>query len=70
MASLPSVSPGIIPENTDRSPLRPAEGFFLFDDDVVNAELISVHLTITQPHEIGMYAGVFRKNWNRPLPGL
>ncbi|MGW3179939.1 DUF5753 domain-containing protein [Kitasatospora sp. NPDC001119] len=59
VASLPSVSLGIIPEHTDRSPLWPVEGFFLFDDDVVNVELISAHLTITQPHEIGMYAEVF-----------
>ncbi|MFB7474571.1 DUF5753 domain-containing protein [Kitasatospora sp. NPDC056184] len=59
VASLASVSLGIIPERTDRSSLWPAEGFFLFDDDVVNVELISAHLTIKQPHEIGMYAEVF-----------
>ncbi|MFD0260126.1 DUF5753 domain-containing protein [Kitasatospora indigofera] len=59
VASLPSVSLGIIPLTRDRSALWPAEGFFLFDDEQVTVELISAHLTITQPHEITAYAETF-----------
>jgi hypothetical protein len=57
--ALPSVSLGIIPQDADRSQLRPVEGFFLFDDDQASVELVSAHLTITQPHEIKMYAQTF-----------
>ncbi|MFD8750184.1 helix-turn-helix domain-containing protein [Kitasatospora sp. NPDC059577] len=57
--ALPSVSLGIIPQDADRSVLRPVEGFFLFDDEQANVELVSAHLTITQPHEVRMYAQTF-----------
>ncbi len=59
VASLPSVSLGIIPEVAGRRALWPVEGFFLFDDGLVNVELVSAHLTITQPSEIAMYARTF-----------
>ncbi|MEV6753159.1 helix-turn-helix transcriptional regulator [Streptomyces sp. NPDC051214] len=58
-AALPSVSIGIIPEDADRSALWPCEGFFLFDDHTVQVELVSAHLTITQKHEIALYAQTF-----------
>jgi transcriptional regulator with XRE-family HTH domain len=58
-AALPSVSLGIIPLNADRSALWPVEGFFLYDDEQVNVELVSGHLTITQPREIAMYGDTF-----------
>jgi hypothetical protein len=59
VASLPSVSLGIIPMNADRSALWPVEGFFLYDDQQVNVELVSGHLTLTQPREIVMYGRTF-----------
>ncbi|MGH3645929.1 MAG: DUF5753 domain-containing protein [Micromonosporaceae bacterium] len=59
VASLPAISLGIIPLNADRSTLRPVEGFFMFDDEQVNVELVSAHLTITQPREIAVYAETF-----------
>lgn len=59
VAALPSVSLGIIPDDADRSGLWPVEGFFLYDDHTVNVELISAHLTITQKHEIALYASAF-----------
>jgi transcriptional regulator with XRE-family HTH domain len=59
VASVPSVSLGIIPLTADRSTLRPVEGFFLYDDEQVNVELVSGHLTITQPREIVMYGKTF-----------
>ncbi|MBO2453641.1 helix-turn-helix transcriptional regulator [Actinomadura barringtoniae] len=57
-SSLPSVSLGIIPTQTDRA-RWPAEGFWIFDDAQVNVELVSSYLTITQPREIHDYARVF-----------
>ncbi|GAA4914192.1 helix-turn-helix transcriptional regulator [Streptomyces coeruleoprunus] len=59
VASLPSVSLGIIPQTADRTALWPVEDFWIFDDVQVNVELVSAYLTITQPHEIGMYAATF-----------
>lgn len=57
--ALPSVSIGIIPQNADRSGLWPVEGFFLYDDKLVNVELISAHLSVVQKHELAMYAKTF-----------
>jgi len=59
VGSLPSVSLGIIPIGADRSGTWPVEGFWLFDDEQATVELVSGHLTITQPIEIGMYAQTF-----------
>lgn len=57
--SLPSVSIGVIPQDADRSSLWPVEAFFLYDDELVNVELVSAHLTVLQKHEIKMYAETF-----------
>ncbi|MFC9652344.1 helix-turn-helix domain-containing protein [Streptomyces sp. NPDC056937] len=56
--ALPSVSIGIIPQSIDRA-LWPVEGFFLYDDETVNVELVSAHLTVVQHHELAMYAQTF-----------
>jgi len=58
---LPSVSLGIIPLTADRTGMWPVEGFWMFDDKEVSAELVSGYLTVTQPHEIAMYARVFEE---------
>ena len=58
-SSIASVSLGVIPLGADRSSMWPVEGFWMFDDDAVTVELVSGHLTITQAHEIGMYAAAF-----------
>jgi hypothetical protein len=55
IASLPSMSLGIIPQDTDRSLMWPVEMFFVFDSRQVSVELVSGFLTITQPREIEMY---------------
>lgn len=55
----PAVSVGIIPASPDRGVAGPAEDFWIFDNDQVNVELISGYLTVTQPHEIAMYAQMF-----------
>ncbi len=57
-ASLPSVSLGIIPAQTERT-RWPVEGFWVFDDDQVNVELVSSYLTITQPREVHEYVQAF-----------
>ncbi|MFE6638244.1 helix-turn-helix domain-containing protein [Streptomyces tendae] len=59
LATLPNVSLGVIPLSTDRTALWPVEDFWVFDDSQVNVELVSAFLTITQPHEVGMYARTF-----------
>lgn len=59
VASLPSLSLGIIPVEADRSGLWPLETFFMFDSGQVNVELVSAHLTVTQSHEVHMYEQTF-----------
>jgi len=61
VASLPSVSLGIIPMGLDRDVMWPVEDFWIFDDKQVNVELVSGWLTITQPREITMYAQTFAR---------
>ncbi|WP_377246259.1 helix-turn-helix domain-containing protein [Phytohabitans kaempferiae] len=69
VAALPSVSLGVIPLEADRSALWPLESFFLYDDEQVNVELVSGHLTVTQPREIAMYAEVFAQLANLAVYG-
>ena len=57
----PSVSLGIIPATLDRGEARPVEDFWIFDNEQVAVELVSGHLTITQPREIAMYAQTFAR---------
>ncbi|MFC9912608.1 helix-turn-helix domain-containing protein [Streptomyces sp. NPDC127197] len=59
VASLPSVSLGVIPLGTPRGAGWPVESFTMYDDAQVNVELVSAHLTITQPSEIAEYAKTF-----------
>ncbi|GAA0905239.1 helix-turn-helix domain-containing protein [Virgisporangium aurantiacum] len=58
-AALPTVSLGIVPARPDRDAAWTVEGFWIFDDVQVAVELVSGHLTITQPREIEMYAQVY-----------
>jgi transcriptional regulator with XRE-family HTH domain len=59
--AIPSVRLGIVPFTVDRSPLRPVEMFFMYDQAEVQAELVSGWYRVTQPTEIEMYADVFRR---------
>lgn len=56
---LPSVSLGVVPLDADRVLLRPVEMFFMFDDELVSAELVSGALRVTAPGEIRQYSEVF-----------
>ncbi|MGE6955146.1 helix-turn-helix domain-containing protein, partial [Staphylococcus capitis] len=49
VSALPSVSLGIIPTRPDRDGGWPVEGFWMFDMEQVAVELVSGHLTVTQP---------------------
>jgi hypothetical protein len=49
----------VIPFGVGREAAWPVESFYMFDDAEVNVELVSGHLTVTQPREIEMYAQVF-----------
>jgi transcriptional regulator with XRE-family HTH domain len=59
VASLPSVSLGIIPMGLERDVIWPVEDFWIFDERQVNVELVSGWLTLTQPREVATYAKVF-----------
>ncbi|MEU6327316.1 helix-turn-helix transcriptional regulator [Streptomyces sp. NPDC047049] len=59
LAALPHVSLGVIPLHADRTALWPVEDFWIFDETQVSVELVSAFLTVTQPHEISMYAHTF-----------
>lgn len=58
VGSLPNVSLGVVPSRPDRHRM-PVEGFWIFDAEQVNVELVSGHLTLTQPSEVGAYADTF-----------
>jgi uncharacterized protein DUF5753/helix-turn-helix protein len=59
--SLPTLTLGVIPLDADRGGMRPRETFIITDDMVVNLELVSGYLTITNSTEVAMYAGVFER---------
>ncbi|MFJ7276591.1 DUF5753 domain-containing protein [Kitasatospora sp. NPDC098663] len=59
VGSLPSVSLGVIPLGSTRGAGWPVESFTMYDDAQVNVELVSAHLTITQPAEIAEYGQTF-----------
>ncbi len=59
VASLPSVSLGVIPLGTPRGGGWPVESFTMYDNTQVKVELVSAHLTVTQPGEIAEYAKTF-----------
>jgi hypothetical protein len=59
VASLSSVSLGIIPMGLERDVVWPVEDFWIFDTTQVNVELVSGWLTLTQPREIATYAKAF-----------
>lgn len=59
VGSFPCVSLGVIPIGSTRGAGWPVESFTVYDDAQVNVELVSAHLTITQPAEISEYGQAF-----------
>jgi hypothetical protein len=68
VSALPNVSLGIVPTRLGRARM-PVEGFWIFDTSQVNVELVSGHLTITQPSEVAMYADTFTTLANMAVHG-
>lgn len=58
VGALPNISVGVVPTRLGRTRM-PVEGFWIFDTAQVSVELVSGHLTLTQPSEVGMYADTF-----------
>ncbi len=58
VSTLPQISIGVIPTRLERTRM-PVEGFWIFDAGQVNVELVSGHLTLTQPGEVNAYAETF-----------
>jgi transcriptional regulator with XRE-family HTH domain len=56
--SLPGVELSVIPVSAPRK-VMPSGGFLIFDDEMVQAETVSAELTVSQPHEIALYARRF-----------
>ncbi|MFE6055997.1 helix-turn-helix domain-containing protein [Kitasatospora sp. NPDC056446] len=56
--ALPRVSLGVIPFGTKRA-MWPLEAFYMFDDRLVEAELLSAAIAISTPGEIATYAKAF-----------
>lgn len=57
--ALPRVSLGVIPFGTKRK-MWPLEAFYMFDDRLVEAELLSALVAISTPGEIATYAKAFK----------
>jgi transcriptional regulator with XRE-family HTH domain len=56
--SLPSVSLGIIPQSAERR-MWPVETFNIFDDTLVQVELLTAEINVSQPSEIAQYVRGF-----------
>ncbi|MGF1429045.1 helix-turn-helix domain-containing protein [Kitasatospora sp. LaBMicrA B282] len=59
VAGLPRVSLGVIPFGTPRT-MWPLEAFYMFDDQRVDAELLTAIVKITTPGEIASYSKAFQ----------
>ncbi|MEU1286682.1 DUF5753 domain-containing protein [Kitasatospora sp. NPDC005856] len=57
--ALPAVSLGVIPLGVARGAGWPVESFTMYDDEQVNVELVSAHLTVTQPADLSEYGQAF-----------
>lgn len=59
VTSMPRVSVGVIPFTVRERPMWTVEGFLMFDDARVDAELLSARVTVTQPREVAIYDRAF-----------
>jgi transcriptional regulator with XRE-family HTH domain len=57
--SMPWVTVGVIPFTVRERPMWTVEGFVMFDDVRIDAELLSARVTVTQPREIAIYDRAF-----------
>ncbi|MFJ4825515.1 helix-turn-helix domain-containing protein [Streptomyces bacillaris] len=61
VADYSSVSLGIIPRDADRGPAHKAQDFWVYDDETVQAEIVSAFLTLKQRHEVNRYLDDFQR---------
>lgn len=64
--SRPAVSLGVIPLTADRTGdgvhgVWPEESFSIVDTDLVNVELVSGYLSMTQPDEVAAYIAAWKR---------
>jgi transcriptional regulator with XRE-family HTH domain len=59
VTSMPWVSVGVIPFAVRERPMWTVEGFLMFDDARVDAELLSARVTVAQPREVAIYDRAF-----------
>jgi transcriptional regulator with XRE-family HTH domain len=59
VTSMPWVSVGVIPFTVRERQMWTVEGFLMFDDARVDAELLSARVTVTQPREVAIYDRAF-----------
>lgn len=58
--SLPSVSLGVIPFSSDRR-IWPMEACYIYDDQLVQVELLTADVTVSTPSEVATYLKAFTK---------
>ncbi|WP_405889725.1 helix-turn-helix transcriptional regulator [Streptomyces sp. NBC_00133] len=58
--SLPSVSLGVIPFSSERR-IWPMEACYIYDDQLVQVELLTADVTVSTPSEVGTYLKAFTK---------
>ncbi|MFE3757463.1 helix-turn-helix domain-containing protein [Nocardia tengchongensis] len=68
LMSLPNLSLGIVPLNTERDCVASA-GFWIFDESLVALETPTASIQVTQPAEIHMYARIFEVLENSAVYG-
>lgn len=59
--ALPAVSLGIIPMATRKRSQWPEETFAVYDDKIVEVELVSAEVTVTMPSEVNQYLRTFER---------
>ncbi|MBE1531818.1 helix-turn-helix domain-containing protein [Actinomadura algeriensis] len=67
--SLPTVSLGIIPFDVDRR-IWPMEACYIYDDQLVQAELLTADVSISTPGEVGTYLKAFARLQEEAVYGV
>lgn len=67
--NLPSVTLGIIPTNAPDRHRWVSESFSMFDEHLVEIELATARIRVTQPVEATVYADVFAELWKLSAQG-
>ncbi len=60
LSTVPTIRFGVIPFETTL-PVAPLHGFWIFDERIVMAEVLTAELNITQPGEVANYGQIFAR---------